>query len=172
MLLKKLLTENRTSVSEKWCHLILESYPEDTIKVFSRTKDRFQNPVGYNISESVKLLYDGLVNDVAPADLAEPVDNIVRIRSVQDFSPSQAVSFMFLLKKIVRETFKEEIAESRLYDELQELDLRIDRLALTAFDTYMQCREKIFEIRMDQARSMPKPIERLNKKRRKPGICE
>jgi len=77
------------------------------------------------------------------------LDNIIRIKAIQDFTPSQAISFIFDLKKIVREEFKSDNSgfEDRISEELSKLDSRIDNLALEAFDIYMKCREKIYDLR-------------------------
>jgi hypothetical protein len=41
-------------------------------------------------------------------------------------------------------------------EELSALETRIDRLALLAFDCYMKCREKIYEIRLGELRRRAK----------------
>jgi len=38
--------------------------------------------------------------------------------------------------------------------ELKEIELRIDSLALLAFDLFMACREKIYELKANEARNM------------------
>jgi hypothetical protein len=81
------------------------------------------------------------------------LDSILKIRSVQDFSPSKAVGFVFLLKRAIGETLKSELCKEPVFDEWLKLQSRIDDLALQAFDIYMGCREKICEIRVDRARA-------------------
>jgi hypothetical protein len=96
------------------------------------------------------------------------LDTILKIRSVQDFSPSKAVGFIFLLKRAIGETLKHEIYKEPIIDEWLKFQSRIDDLALQAFDIYMGCREKICEIRVNQARAEKetafKMIERMSKK--------
>ena len=60
---------------------------------------------------------------------------------------------MFVLKRAIRDTVGKEVQERSMYDELFTLESRIDSLALLAFDIYMQCRERIFEIRADEVRN-------------------
>ncbi len=100
-----MLTERKSELSEKWADLILQTYPKETQKVWGQQKDRFQNPVGASIIEATRDLID-LVLDWQDADkIAAALDTLIRIRSVQDFSPSQAISFVFLLKKLLRDDF-------------------------------------------------------------------
>ncbi|MGQ9653846.1 MAG: RsbRD N-terminal domain-containing protein, partial [Thermodesulfobacteriota bacterium] len=73
---------------------------------------------------------------------------------VQEFSASQAVAFIFSLKKVVREEIKGEGAEPDLpVPEVLEFESKIDALALRAFDMFMGCRERIYEIRATEIRN-------------------
>ena len=46
-----------------------------------------------------------------------------------------------------------EIRENRLTEALLVMESRIDEMALHAFDVFMKCREKIFEIRANEAKN-------------------
>lgn len=151
---------------ERWSQLILETYPADTSRFLKQEKDRFINPVGYTISQEIEVVYDELLQRMNSDKLAACLDNIIRIRAVQDFSPSQTVAFIFLLKKAIREELTSEIKENRVFEELLEFEARIDKLVLLAFDIYMKCREKVFEIRLNEAKvereRVLKLLERTN----------
>jgi hypothetical protein len=82
------------------------------------------------------------------------LDDIIRIKAVQDFSPSQAVSFIFLLKQVLRDTMKKEIRENSIAEELALLESRIDEMILLSFDIYVKCRERIYEIKADEVKRM------------------
>jgi len=151
--LENLLSEKRTAILERWFHLILDNYPSDTSSIFKLNKDRFTNPIGYTISRETKILYDELLHDMDTEKVATCLDNIVRIRSVQDFPPSQAIAFIFLLKKVIREELAGEIEEKQDLKQLSELESRIDELALLALDIYVQCREKVHQIVVDEVKT-------------------
>ena len=89
------------------------------------------------------------------ADIRAALDEIIRIRSVQDFTPSQAVAFVFLLKKAVREELGDEIEREGLYGELLRFEDRVDDLALLAFETYMRCREDLFALKAEALKRGP-----------------
>ena len=146
---------------ERWFQLILETYPADTSRFLKQEKDRFINPVGYTISQEIEALYDELLQEMNSDKLAACLDNIIRIRAVQDFSPSQTVAFIFLLKKAIREELTSEIKENRVFEELLEFEARIDKLVLLAFDIYMKCREKVFEIRVNEAKAERERVLKL-----------
>jgi len=150
MVLKSILSQKRQAILKRWLKLILETYPADTSGFLKQEKDRFVNPIRHTISQEIEALYDELLQGMNVDRLASCLTNIIKIRSVQDFSPSQAVVFVFLLKKAIREELAAEIKESRPIEELLEFESRIDKLALLALDVYMQCREKIHEIRLSK----------------------
>ena len=163
MTLQELLTKNRERVVEKWRQGIIDTYPVDGREFLRQQGDRFTNPIGYVVHEETVLLFDCFVNDMDPEATRSSLDKLIRIRAVQDFLPSQAVSFVLLLKPIIRELLAEEIMTHALYDELRATEDAIDRMQLMALDSYTMCRDRISEIKVNDARrSTAKLIERLN----------
>jgi hypothetical protein len=64
------------------------------------------------------------------------------------------MAFIFLLKKVLREEFDQEIKESpAAFQEILTLESRLDEMALRGFDLYVKCREKIYEIRAKEAKN-------------------
>jgi hypothetical protein len=159
--LQELLHRQKDGILERWLDLILESFPSDSHQFFKLESNQFSNPVGHTFREETKPLLQALIDRSPIEDLQEPLHRIVRIRAVQDCPPSDGIVFVFLLKRAIRETLSAAAAE---YDErdLGWLDQEIDRLAMAAFDEYMKCRERIYEIRMraDKMRTA-KLVERL-----------
>ncbi|MFC2035547.1 RsbRD N-terminal domain-containing protein [Chloroflexota bacterium] len=153
MVLENLLSQKRAVILERWFQLVLETYPADTSGFLKQDKDRFTNPVGYTVSQEIKIIYEELLQDMDTDRLTVCLDNIIRIRSVQDFLPSQAVSFIFLLKTAVREEWARVNGEKDAVEQLLEFELRIDKLVLLALDIYMKCREKVFEIRVNEVKA-------------------
>jgi len=150
---KDLLSQNRSAIVQRWFDRIAKTYPANSQKFIKEQKDRFANPVGSTIRQGIEGLYEELLRDMDTGKVREYLDPIVRIQAVQDFSPSEALSFIPSLKGIIREELKREMQERRVIEELSELETRIDQLTLLAFDHYMRCREKIYEIRMQEMRA-------------------
>jgi hypothetical protein len=153
MNLKDLLSRNEAAILKRWFNLILETYPADTATLMRKDKDQFTNPVGSTLSREIEVLFNKLCEGSQNERCQASLDSILKIRSVQNFSPSQAVGFVFLLKRAIGETLKNEICKESVMDEWLKFQSRIDDLALQAFDAYMECREKICEIRINQARA-------------------
>ena len=161
MALEHLLSQKKPVILEKWLQLILDTYPADSSRFLKQEKDRFTNPVGYTISQELGALYEALLQGVKPDKLTTALDNIIRIRAVQDFSPSQAVAFIFLLKGAVREELASEIRENRLFEDWLQFENRVDELALLTFDIYMECREKVYEIKVNKVEAETEMASKL-----------
>jgi hypothetical protein len=153
MVLKDLLSRNKAAILKRWFDLVLETYPADTAPMMRKDKNQFTNPVGSTISREIEVLFKKLWQGIWDEECQASLDSILKIRSVQDFAPSKAVGFIFLLKRAIGETLKGEICKEPVIDEWLKFQPRIDDLALQAFDIYMDCREKICEIRVNQAKA-------------------
>jgi hypothetical protein len=148
--IEKLLEKEKPAVFKAWFELVIETYPPDTSQFFKSQKDPFANPVGQTISRSLKELLDLIIAGKSIDAFESALDPIVRIRAIQDFSPSQAVSFMFLLKKIVRKMNAQEIAQGKLTEDILQFESKVDELSLMAFNIYMKCRQKIYELQANE----------------------
>lgn len=151
--LKNLLQQERARIVKRWCDVVLSTYPEQSQKFLRKQKDTIANPVGCTISQGIESIYDELLKESESDEISLFLDNIVRVRAIQDFSPSQAVSFIFGLKDVIREVLEDEVRQGEISEELVAFESKIDGLALRCFDIYNQCRQKIFEIRVNEVRN-------------------
>jgi len=147
------LTEKKSAILGRWLISIYESYPPETAIFLQREKDRFDNPVGYRISAGLEGLYGALLQEMETDQILAFLDEIIRIRAIQDFAPSQALAFIFLLKNIVREELADEIQKENLEEQVRDLEYRIDGLSLLGFDVYSKRREKLYEARAQEIKS-------------------
>lgn len=131
----------REVAARKWLEAALAAYPAETARFLLENKDPFRNPVGQAFKESLPVLLEEVLGEMDAARIGAALERLVKIRAVQDLTPSRAVSFVFLLKPILQDPAREG---------------RVDELALRAFDLYMQCREKIWEIRAREAAGLPR----------------
>ncbi|MCL4456994.1 MAG: RsbRD N-terminal domain-containing protein [Nitrospirae bacterium] len=163
MSFNKLLSEKKPAILKKWFDAILDTYPAETADFLKKQKDRFANPVGSTIYSGMDSLLNSLLNADDPDTISKYLDDIVRIRAVQDFTPSQSLAFVFKLKDAVREEMSGESNAGDFPGELIAFERRVDALALTAFDIYMKCREKIYDLKANELRNMTvKLVERAN----------
>lgn len=153
MNLKEFLNKRKKAIIKKWFDMVIDTYPADTSRFLKSQKDPFANPVGNTTINGLEVVFDELLGTMSHEKIISSLDPIIRVRAVQDFSPSKAAGFTFFLKSIIRENISKEKSHDHNYDELLSLESDIDELGLISFDIYMKCREKIFDIRANEHRN-------------------
>ena len=151
--LGKILKQKQSVIAKNWFDLTAQTYAPDTAEFIKGSKDQFANPVGGTTLNGLKGLLDQLIHGMDPEVINSFLDPIIRIRAVQNFTPAQATAFILLLKKVLRENLTEELRDRRIAAEMVAFEAKIDRVCLIAFDTYMRCREKIFQISANETRN-------------------
>jgi hypothetical protein len=148
--LEKLLVKKRDAIVTEWFDLVAKTYAPDTAQFLKKNTDPFTNPMGGYLSKGLTGLFDQLITGLDRETVRPLLDPIVRVRAIQSFSPSKAVAFVLVVKKIVRKHLAIDLKNKRLVKELLEFEDRVDALSLFAFDIYIQCREKIFELKANE----------------------
>jgi hypothetical protein len=154
MSLNTILSEKKDEILALWFDRIIETYPSDTSKFLKSQKDRFANPVGQTIYEGINGILTELAGGGGIEKISGFLDAIIRVRAVQEFTASQAVGFIFFLKGVVRDCLKDIPVSGTIAEELAELEAQIDSLVLLSFDIFMQCREKLYDIKANEIRNM------------------
>ena len=151
MNLSDTLQEKKKEILNVWVDRTLDSYTSSGF--FKKSLDNIANPIGANIRDGLASILNLLLDGANPEEYSKPLDQVVRIRAIQDFSPSQAVVPFLELKWVIRQILNDNKKTKHLAQELTELDCKIDRLALAAFDKYMECREQLYQVRVRELKS-------------------
>jgi len=151
MQLIEALKKKKKEVLSTWVDRTLDSYVSSGF--FKRAQDKFANPVGANIREGLSKLYDLLLSRADQKEMMEPLDQVIRIRAVQEFTPAQAVAPILELKWVVKQVFTADKELHPLLTELDSFDCDVDRAALAAFDIYTACREQLYQNRISELKS-------------------
>jgi hypothetical protein len=163
--LATLLKRHREAILEKWLERIIGTYPDAASRFLARQKDQFRNPVGFAITQSIGPIYDQVASGMDSDQLREALDGIIRIRSVQEFTPTEAIGFVFQLKSVIREVMGVHLRAAEDWSDLADLESKIDRVALLAFDKYAECREALHEARRREIeRRAPNALDRVRLK--------
>ncbi len=143
---------HREAIIGRWKALILAGYPSGASGFLGGEKDRFANPVGAAIDEMAGGVFDEITGGMDCAVIAVAVDDLVKIRAVQNFLAPDAVRFIFLLKQAVLEELERRKSASLSIEEFAVLGSRIDEAALLVFEGYLRCRERLHEIKAHEIR--------------------
>ncbi|CAA7600022.1 RsbT co-antagonist protein RsbRD, N-terminal domain [Acididesulfobacillus acetoxydans] len=164
-----ILDKKSPELLKKWLDSIEGSYPAGATEVLQDEEGRFRNPAVHTIAHNAAEILTELLTGSNPNNFVKPLDGIIRLRAVQDLTPSNAVGFIFGLKEIIRSALPGDWTGESGQRELRELEDRIDALALLSFDIYESCRLQIFELRMNEMKRISgfnRPGERAEENRK------
>jgi hypothetical protein len=142
--LKQILKKKKGIIIEKWFQATIDTYPAQTAKVLGKKSDRFDNPIGAITHETIENVFNLIIEDYTPETLENILDPIIRIRAVQSFCASEAVSFVFALKQIGETQIEEKM--------LREFDKLVDQIALASFNRFMKCKEEIYLLKANEGK--------------------
>ncbi len=167
MTLLERLQQKKDAIVQRWLDDVLATYSPDAAAAFGRQKDRFANPVGHSLRVATRGIFEWLLEETDSEKIHEHLHEVIKIRAIQDFSVSDAVRFIFHLKKAVRAELGKAIRDGRHWSELTELEEKIDQVALAAFEIFVQCREQVYQLRVNEAkRSVSWVVDRINRRAR------
>jgi hypothetical protein len=146
---RNLLEKRKAEIVRKWFDAVADTYPADTSRFLKSQKDPFANPVGSTTLHGLQSAFEELLGEKKPERIREFLDPIIRIRAVQSFTASHATAFIFYLKHIVKELADKEACKP---EDIFAFWSELDEAALIAFDIYMMCREKVYEIKATEQR--------------------
>jgi len=156
---KAFLIERQPKLVEKWIAAAISAYPADSASFFIDTKDPFANPVGNTIKRSLLLLFAEVIKETMdPVKVNEAMDPIIRLRAVQEMSPSKAVSFIFAIKHLIRKELDRQPQDKKVELFLSAVESNVDELMLAAIDIYVECRAKVYSLRINQAKESVKKL--------------
>jgi hypothetical protein len=171
MTFRETLEAKKTTIVARWLDDALSMYVQDASALFARQKDQFANPVGHSLREGTLAIFEALLDGKDAEKIRQHLNEIIKIRAVQQFSASSALCFIFRLKDIVREEVRDTLKDAEILPEYLLFEREVDEVALTAFDVYLECREQLFEIRANEMkRSVSWVIEKLNKSESAPEL--
>jgi hypothetical protein len=163
--LAALLREHRDAVTQRWIADILATYPAEAATAFGREQDRFANPVGYSVRAGAQSIVAALCDGMAPVALRAGLHEILRVRAVQQFSPAQALGFVFRLKDAILAELAGADGAPPAAVVPAALDDVIESLALMAFEVYTECREQVYRLRLEETkRRVSWVVDRLNRR--------
>lgn len=154
MALKNLLENKKPAIMQKWFDAIIDTYPDDKSGFLRKQKDQFTNPVGFTMTQGIDKVFTALLQENEATELHTFLTDMIKVRAVQNFTPSQSVNFIFFLKRIIREELGNAIEDRQIFQELTAFESKIDELALSSFNIYSECREKIYDLKNMELKNM------------------
>lgn len=163
MKLGSFLASKESKIIQDWFELAISDYPMETAIFLKEEKDPFANPIGFGMKGILTGLFREILQPKASDNVNNLLNELLKVRAVQDFPPSKAVGFILYLKQVLRMYVDLEFIKGICEEELRELENRIELLTFLAFDIYVECREKLYQIRIAELKnSIPRVFRELN----------
>ncbi len=154
--LKKFLQARKPAILETWFQSVINIYPAERRDFLRRKEETFTNPIGSSIYEALAGLLSEIIEDKNLGRIEDALQELIHLRAVEDFSPGQAISFLPTLRQIIREELRSANLINAYQEEYDHLANLIDELTRRAFDIYMGCREKIFNLKVKELKKIIK----------------
>ena len=168
----ELLRQKQDAIVQRWVEATLATYSGEAAAAFARQKDPFANPVGHGLRVATRRIFDAMLDGMDGEAIRKPLHEIVKVRAIQQFSPAEAVGFVFQLRDAVRAELGLAGRDGSLAAALAEFDGQVDRVALIAFDIFVQCREQLFELRVNEVkRRVSWVMDKMNKRDSDPELA-
>ena len=165
-LLHEVLWPHKEAMAAKWKDMVNGTYPFETIGFLRTQHNRFANPVGYRTEQAAAIIMDALFTERPDEEaLLAAVDDIIRVRAVQDFSPEAAVGVILAMKQVIRDQVRVSDQAQACLPALLALESRIDAVALMAFGVYARCRETLHQMKVDEFKRQHSQVLRLLERR-------
>ncbi len=150
MALNDLLRQKKSAILDRWRELVFDSYAPETARFLKSQKDRFANPIAYQINRGLTGIFEVFLEEAEADQIMSHLDEVIKLKAVQEATPSRAMAFLFLLKSIIRAELAPQANDPAYAAEFLDLESRLDGLALLGFDVFMQRRERLHEVRVGE----------------------
>ncbi len=174
MTIVDVIKEKKTVIADRWLEEIYATYQDEAARFLRSKKDQFANPMGHAIRTGTHGICEQVFGDMDVEILCAHLQEIVKMRAIQDMAPSQALSFVFLLRKAMADVLDTKDKNENEVAAIMEYDHRVDQVALFAFDIFTKCRQQIYDMRINELkRSMASVVKLVNEsgsRREMPGF--
>jgi len=130
------------AILERWLVSAVGVYGETVASLAVAERDPFRNPVGQTLRTHLGVLLGELLGGMDRSAIEASLQQIIAVRAIQDLTLEQAIGFVFALRGVLRRELPEREAAA--------LDERVDQLAFAAFAQYLERRERLAELRLNE----------------------
>lgn len=150
--MREQLLGKRAEILRQWLEAAVRLYSAPHARFLLADADPFRNPAGHTLRGTLEALFDWLAGGGPPAPCRPLLETLIRLRAVLDVPPSQSLAFLLQLGDILRQQL----------GSAGGLEPALDAMVLTAFDIYVESREKLYQIRAGEAKRRLYLLERLH----------
>lgn len=153
MSLETLLHQKKEEIVESWLMATFGLFSDESLRYLKKKKqDYYVNPLSHDLADGLEAIFHELLQGTDADRLAPVLDQVIRITSVQEGQASRALTFLFLLKKVVHDFAEAEQDYLQMTKDLFGFDHVVDQLIRMSFDIYSKCREDVYHLKVEEQR--------------------
>ncbi len=166
MSIYKICKEKESELLPLWLSDFFIHHGIDAVGVSRTVDDKFLNPVGFTIKAATEVLYKAVLGeDIQPELIQKQIAELMRIQAVQAISPAQALAPISLFKERIYSTVESALKSAQDFKDYKDICGRIDTLMLMAFDVYVQDKEVLYRVRINELKAAQSQILRFAQSR-------
>ncbi len=159
MLFTDKVKQEKDILLQKWVDKYYAAYPLGSTGFIRTSTDKFKNPIGIITQTSLSTLYDAVIgDDIEFSDVHAALNELVKLRAIQEMPASRAVGPMAQLKTLFKEEVFDNLVKNNkdskvlqeIFEDFFTVAARIDGLLLLSMDLYSADREKVFNLRVEE----------------------
>lgn len=146
------IVEKKAEILRIWHQKALKGFPVQSRLLIASNTDRFANPIGFTLQDSIGEIFAFLFSDGTAEKMEESLSRLVKLRAVQDPGSNEGVEFLLVLKMVVRDQCGASSAKFTEHAELREIEDQIDQILVKAHRIFVDSRELIAELKVNEMR--------------------
>ncbi len=157
--LKNILSPRKTAILQNWFDRIVSAYPGEYQTFLKSQADPFANPVGCTLREGMGRIYDALLGGSDLRALRPMLEEIMKIRIVQEPSSDDVLSILPALRELLEEEARP--LQKTHGEELRKVYAGVDLLNEWSLEASRECRERISRIKAGEKNRSDAVFERM-----------
>ena len=161
MSLKDQIRERKGKILKQWYQEVLESYPPQARIMIQSTADRFDNPIGFTLHDGIREILAALIDEKTLEEIDPALALVIKLKAIQEKTDSSPMDFLYTLKRIIREHCGAYSGSFTAVKELLELEDRIDQIMERAQSIFVDSREKLLELQVNEMKNKTHMLRRM-----------
>jgi hypothetical protein len=166
---KEYFFDKKDKILDDWLKHLMLHYDYNKLDYLEKEKDPFLNPVKYIFTSALESIFAYIFDGEELEAVYQNIEKLIKLLALNGPKASEALGPFVFFKHYINALFMSSFSLEEKMEEYNEIMNIFDNLLLKIFDMYVQCREKIYEVRINEIKRMTFPllersglIERIN----------
>ncbi|MDY6820717.1 MAG: hypothetical protein SVN78_03725 [Deferribacterota bacterium] len=150
--------DKKNKILDDWFNHLISHYDDNKLDYLEKERDPFLNPVKYIFKSALGSIFSYIFEDEELDLVSQDIEKLIKLLALNGPKASEVLGLFVFFKQHINALFMSSFSLEEKIDEYNEITNIFDNLLLKIFDMYVQCREKIYEIRVNEIKRMTFPL--------------